>query len=530
MANVLKVQEQDSITHLAAAGWSIRRIARQLDLDRKTVRRYLRGDGSPTGLGAASKSPPISTAGSAEASDPKSPALTVGSVPLPEVVAAPLEARRSEPGRPGRCDAHAEFIAAKLASGLTAQRIYQDLVAEAGFSGSYESVKRFVRRLRRADPQRVWRVEVEPGEEAQVDFGTGAWVIDPASGRRRRPWVLRVVLSFSRKAYSEAFFRQDTEHFIRGLENAWRAFGGVPRTVNLDNLKAAVLHADWADPDLNPKLASFARHYGFAVLPCRPRTPEHKGKTENGIGYVKKNALHGRSFPSLAAHNEHLAGWERTIADQRIHGTTRQQVSVRFATREQAALLPLPPNLFPVFHEARRGVHRDSYIEVERAYYSVPPEYIQRDVWARWDTREVRVFNERWEQIALHRRLERGQFSECLGLGGGHGSLERQLAYWQGRAAALGEPCGQWAAGVLERKGPIGLRTLMGLISLADTHPFRALNDACQRALAHGAWRLRDLRTLLDTTSAAQLPLPFQSHHPLIRNLAEYGLFIQNHV
>ena len=186
------------------------------------------------------------------------------------------EAPRSEPGRPGWCDEHAELIGAKLATGLTAQRIYQDLVAEVGFAGSYQSVKRYVRRLRQAQPDRVWRVEVEPGEEAQVDFGTGAWVIDPDTGSRRRPWVLRVILSFSRKAYSEAFYGQSTELFIRGLENAWRAFGGVSRTLNLDNLKAGVLRPDWADPELNPKLAAFARHYGFAILPCLPKTPEHK--------------------------------------------------------------------------------------------------------------------------------------------------------------------------------------------------------------------------------------------------------------
>jgi len=528
MANVLKVQEQDSITHLAAAGWPIRRIARQLGLDRKTVRRHLRRFASDSGLCEPFKIPPISTAGSAGDSEPTSPISTAGPGGMGESASVPPSTPGSEPGRPGHCTAHAEFITARLATGLSAQRIFQDLVAEAGFTGSYESVKRFVRRLRRADPQRVWRVEVEPGEEAQVDFGTGAWVIDPQSGKRRRPWVLRVVLSFSRKAYSEAFFRQDTEHFIRGLENAWRAFGGVARVVNLDNLKAAVLRADWVDPDLNPKLTAFARHYGFAVLPCRPKAPEHKGKTENGIGYLKSNALRGRCFPSLAAHNAHLVQWERTVADQRIHGTTRQQVCARFAV-EKAALLPLPPSLFPVFHEARRGVHRDSYIEVERAYYGVPPEYIQREVWARWDTREVRVFNQRWEQIALHRRLERGQFTDCLGLGGGHGSLARQLAYWQGRASALGEPCARWAAAVLASKGPIGLRSLMGLVALANHHPFRALNDACERALAHGTLRLRDVRALLARASATQLALPLSTHHPLIRNLAEYGLFVQNH-
>jgi hypothetical protein len=99
------------------------------------------------------------------------------------------QALEVEAGRPSWCDPHAERIAAKLDSGLTAQRIYQDLVAEVGFSGSYQSVKRYVRQLRGAQPQRVWRAEVESGEEAQVDFGTGAWVIDPRKGSRRRPWV-----------------------------------------------------------------------------------------------------------------------------------------------------------------------------------------------------------------------------------------------------------------------------------------------------------------------------------------------------
>lgn len=529
MANVLKVQEQDSITQLAAAGWPIRRIARQLGLDRKTVRRYLRGAGAKAAPTGASKSPTLSTPGSAEPAESKSPISTAGSEGTAEVVPEQKTRGVRGAGRPGQCEVHSEYITQRMESGLSAQRIYQDLVSEVGFGGSYQSVKRFVRRLRQAAPQRVWRVEVEPGEEAQVDFGTGAWVVDEQSGSRRRPWVLRVVLGFSRKAYSEAFFRQDTEHFLRGVENAWRAFGGVARTLNLDNLKAGILKYDWADPELNPKLGAFAKHYGFAVLPCRPRTPEHKGKTENGIGYLKGNALRGRTFASLAAQNQYLAEWERTVADVRIHGTTRQQVSARFAI-EKAALLPLPPNLFPVFHEARRSVHRDSYVEVERAYYSVPPEYIQCEVWVRWDTREVRVFNSRWEQIALHRRLERGQFSECLGLGGGHGPLDRQLAYWQGRAAALGDPCGRWAAGVLEHKGPIGLRTLMGLLALSDTHSFRALNQACESALAKGTWRLRDVRMLLEgARPATQTTLPFQSDHPLIRNLAEYGLFIQSH-
>jgi len=522
MANVLKVNEQNTIQQLAAQGWSRKRIARELGVDRKTVRRYLT---------AAAKSPPISTPGSREAQSKSPPISTPGDssappgrVVGPELVAAALEA---EAGRPSHCEAYRARIAAKLEVGLSAQRIHQDLVAEVGFSGSYQSVKRFVRQLRQQQPERVWRIEVQPGEEVQIDFGTGSPVID-VDGRRRRPWVLRVLLSFSRKAYSEAVFQQTTENLIRCLENAFRSFGGVAKIINLDNLRAAVQNADWCDPELNPKLLSFCRHYGCALLPCRPYTPQHKGKTENGIRYLKGNALRGRTFKGLSAENEHLRHWEKTVADVRIHGTTRQQVAALFA-QERPALLPLPPDLFPCFQEGQRTVHRDSYVEVDKAYYTVPPEYIGQEVWVRWDSREVRVFNQRWEQIKLHTHLAPGQFDKALGLGGGEGPLERQLDYWLKRAEELGPPVGQWSRGVLERKGPIGLRSIMGLVGLTEQHSFKTVNDACASALSRGAWRLRDVKALLEQRQREfQTHLDFAQSHPLIRNLAEYGLFIQS--
>jgi transposase len=517
MANVLKVNEQNSIEQLAARGWSRRRIARELNLDRKTVRRYLE---------AAAKSPTISTPGSPEPPGSKSPISTPGEKSSVDLSMAVLEV---EAGRPSLCDPHRACIDSKLDGGLSAQRIYQDLVSEFSFRGSYQSVKRFVRQLRAEQPNRVWRVEVQPGEEVQVDFGTGAPVVD-AQGHRRRPWVLRVILSYSRKAYSEAVFHQTTENFIRCLENALRSFGGSVRVLNLDNLRAAVQKADWCDPELNPKVLSFCRHYGCALMPCLPRTPEHKGKTENGIRYLKGNALRGRTFCSLSAHNEFLRHWEKTVADVRIHGTTRRQVAALFA-QEQKALLPLPPNLFPCFQEGKRTVHRDSYVEVDKAFYTVPPEYIGQGVWVRWDSREVRVFNQRWEQIKLHAHLPPGQFDKVLGLGGGDGPLERQLDYWLKRAQELGAPCAQWSQGVLQRKGPLGLRSIMGLINLTKDYSFKTVNDACASALSRGAWRLRDVRALLEQRQReVQTHLSFAQSHPLVRNLAEYGLFIQSKI
>jgi transposase len=235
-------------------------------------------------------------------------------------------------------------------AGLSAQRIYQDLVEQNGFTNSYQSVKRFVRKLKVRQPERVWRMECRPGEEVQVDFGLGA-PIEDRSGKKRRSWVLRMVLSYSRKAYSEAVTKQDTETFLRCLENGLRSFGGCPLLLNLDNMKSAVLKADWFDPEINPRLADFCRHYGLHVVPCRPAMPQHKGKVERGVAYLRSNALKGRRFGCLAEENLFLEHWESNIADKRIHGTTRKQVGACFA-EERPHLQPLAVSFFRACRKA----------------------------------------------------------------------------------------------------------------------------------------------------------------------------------
>jgi transposase len=152
--------------------------------------------------------------------------------------------------------------------GLSAQRIYQDLVGEHAFSRSYQAVKRSVRQLRQAQPVPFVWMKVEPGAEAQLDFGRGAWVM--VDDRRKRPHLFRIVLSRSCKGYGEVVWQQTTGSFIRCLENAFRYFGGVPRTLIIDNLRAAVTRADWYDPKLSAMVAEFCRHYGTVMLPTRP--------------------------------------------------------------------------------------------------------------------------------------------------------------------------------------------------------------------------------------------------------------------
>src|SRR5207248_4608128 len=135
-----------------------------------------------------------------------------------------------------------------------------------------------------------------------------------------------------------AVYQQTTDNFLLCVENAFWSFGGVPQRVVLDNLKAAVTQADWFDAELNPKVRSFCQHYGVVLLPTRPYTPRHKGKVERGVDYVQDNALKGRTFASLDEQNRFLSDWERTVADTRVHGTTRQQVSKLFAEVERTAL------------------------------------------------------------------------------------------------------------------------------------------------------------------------------------------------
>jgi len=204
MSNFLKMDLVNAIQALKSKGWSKRRIARELQIDRQTVRKYLRAaSNSPplsipdTAQADSGQNHPLSTPGSERPSDQNHPLSTLGNLEVTAVV----ERVFAEPsGRPSKCQTYAEQIEAKLHLGLTAQRIYQDLVSEVGFKGSYQAVKRFVRRLKESSPTPICRVEVQPAEEAQVDFGSGAPVNEP-SGRRRKPWIFRIVLSFSRKAY-----------------------------------------------------------------------------------------------------------------------------------------------------------------------------------------------------------------------------------------------------------------------------------------------------------------------------------------
>jgi transposase len=522
MAKRLTMAEINTILTLHKAGHSAREIAALLGVNRETIGKHLRrakAQNQPNAPTGNSLDDPIGwQSGDDVGSSP--PGVPTANQPDQPSVGAPLT------GPASACKPFRAEIEAKIEQGLEAVRIHQDLLQDHGEKApSYYSVRRFVARLRHKVPLPFRRMETEPAEEAQVDFGTGA-AIRTADGKFRRPWIFRIVLSYSRKGYSEAVWRQTSEDFIACLENAFRHFGGVPKRLVIDNLKAAVARGDWYDPEVHPKLQSFARHYGTVFLPTKPYTPRHKGKIESGVKYVKRNALKARVFASLAEENEFLLHWETQIADQRIHGTTKQQVEKLFEQAERRELLPLPVARFASFHEAHRAVHRDGHLEVDRAFYSAPPEYVGRRLWVRWDSRLVRIYNDQWEQIAVHAKAEPGRFRTA----GEHIPKEKVSAVERGtdallrQVAAIGPQTRQWAEATTQARGVEGVRVLVGLKNLAGKHDSSALEEACRVALSHGAYRLKTVRELLKRKGHEQQQFEFIQEHPIIRPLSDYSL------
>ncbi len=524
--NLLEVNHQQAILSLRARGWSQRRIARELGIHRETVGKYSRSaqaiavttQAIAETIVAAEESalaeskPAISTSGSDTPTQAKPASISTPGSP-PDGVA----------GRRSLCEQFRPVIESGLQAGLSAQRLFQDLVTEHAFPGSYQSVKRFARQLAQSSPLPFRRMECLPGEEVQIDFGQGAWI--EVDGKRRRPHLFRAVLSHSRKGYTEVVWHQDTETFLRCIENTFRYFGGVTQTVVIDNLKAGVLRADWYDPDLNPKLAEFAIHYGTTILPTKPAMPRHKGKIESGVNFAQENALKARRFASLGEENRFLSEWERSVADTRIHGTVRQQVGKLFESVERPALLPLPASIFPCFTEVRRSVHRDGHVEYQKAYYSAPPEYVGREVWLRADSRLVRLFNQRMETIATHLRVQASRFAtadEHLHPRKRH-PVERGADYLLARCQLLGNNSGAWAQAMLQNRGLLHLRVLQGLLQLAGKHPVAQLERATGAALHHGAFRLRDVQRLLEQGESV-VQADFLQAHPLIRDLSAYSV------
>ncbi|HEV2381598.1 MAG TPA: IS21 family transposase [Terriglobia bacterium] len=525
MSNVLSDEKQRQVVALGQLGWPLRRIQREIGIRRETAAGYLRAAGVPIrSPGRWGRLPPSDskpaqevTTGS-EGEEPAKPANEV------EVTTG------SEPPRPSRsssasaCLPFHELIEAGLGRGRNAIGIWQDLVDQNGFAGAYESVKRYVRKLRGTrvpEPRAV--IQTAIGEEAQVDYGTGPMVRDPRSGKYRRTRLFVMTLGYSRKAVRLLVFESSSQIWAQLHEQAFRRLGGSVRVVVLDNLAEGVLRPDIYDPALNPLYRDVLAHYGAVALPCRVGDPDRKGKVESGVGHAKKTPLKGQRFESLEQAQAYLDHWEEKWADLRIHGTTKRQVAAMFA-EEKPVLQPLPLEPFRYYQYGERTVHLDGCVEVEAAYYSAPPRWIGRRVQVQWNLQCVRLLDPATgELLREHLREPRGRHR----IHDDDRPQRTPLGTLQvlARAEKVGAHIGAFAKALHREQGQTAVRRIQGLLSFSKKYGAARVDQACAMALEMEVYNFGFVRRYLERN--LQPALGLRQVDPLIRQLSLYRDLIQ---
>jgi len=302
---------------------------------------------------------------------------------------------------------YGELVVPLHRTGVAGTAIWHRL-RERGYQGTLSSVYRFLHRLEPSYQTAIVRVEREPGSEAQVDFGYAGRMLDPVTGALRKTWAFVMLLAYSRHQYVEFVFDQAVPTWIQLHAHAFAFFGGVPHRVVLDNLKAGIVKASFDDPQVQSSYRECAEHYGFLLAPCRPRTPEHKGKVEQGgVHYVKQNFLGGRVPTLITQANVDVRHLCLTTAGQRIHGTTKEAPLHRFEAVERGQLKPLPTTPYDVATWKCVTLQRDCYVVFEQAFYSAPFRLIGQLLWVRGGSQEVRLYTTRYELVATHPRAPR---------------------------------------------------------------------------------------------------------------------------
>jgi transposase len=402
--------------------------------------------------------------------------------------------------------------------------IWQDLIDCHGFSASYQSVQRFVRKLQiSVSPEARAVIETAPGEEGQVDYGSGPMVRDSQTGKYRRTRLFVFTLGYSRKCVRLLVFRSSVRIWAELHEKAFRRLGGVTRVVVLDNLREGVLTPDIYDPTLNPLYRDVLQHYGAVALPCRTGDPDRKGKVESGVGHAKKTPLKGLRFESLEEAQAHLDRWEERWADTRIHGTTKRQVAAMFA-EERPNLLPVPVEPFRYYQYGERTVHLDGCVEVEAAYYSAPPGWIGRRVQVQWNASHIRLIDPRTGQLLReHLRQERGRHRIQDEDRPPRTPLSMQQLLR--RAEIAGAHIGALCLAMHGNQGQLAVRRILGVLALAKKYGIASTDEACALALETGTCEYRFVRRYLERNP--QLPLSLRQVDPLIRQLTLYRDLIE---
>lgn len=294
---------------------------------------------------------------------------------------------------------------------VRATRLLQ-MLEDRGFKGKVGQVRRALRELRSQRRREAYlRLSAFPGDQAQCDwahFGT------LAVGRAVRKLSLFVmVLSYSRQIYAVFTFDQTLESFLRGHVLAFTAFGGVPRQILYDNLKACVIERYGKAVRFNPSLLELAGHYHFRPEPCNVTRGNEKGRVERAIGYLRTSFFPGRRFSDLADANHQLAAWLAGTANVRPWPQERGRNVADAYAEDKAKLLPLPEHPADCWHVRSCRSDKTAFVRFDLNDYSVPPEYCQRPLTLMVSDAEVRLLDGQKEIIRHPRSYGRGERVEA---------------------------------------------------------------------------------------------------------------------
>jgi transposase len=390
---VIQLGELVMILDFHRQGLSVSAIARRVGIDRKTVRKYIERGLEPPSYG------------------PRKP-----------------RARRLEPFE--------TYLRQRVVAypGLTASRLLRE-IREHGYAGGYTAVTDFLREVRPSPlPPFEVRFETPPGEQAQVDFAQFEVIFNDEPGAVRKVWLFSLVLGFSRLIWARFVAHQDLQTVLRCHMAAFAALGGVPREILYDRMKTAVIgEDDDAHIVYNRALIDFAGHYGFYPKACRPYRAKTKGKVERPFRYIREDFYLARSFRNLDDLNAQLAHWLGTVANPRVHATTRRVVNEAFA-EEKLVLRGLPLVPFRAVLKLERRVSHEGMVSVGGNFYSVPDATRKRVVEVHTLADEIRIF-EADRLIAVHPVLE-GRHQRRLAPG--HRKMPTQRAMAEAAAIPIG--------------------------------------------------------------------------------------------
>jgi len=484
----LSMIDVKEVLRRAAAGQSAREMARQGVVSRRTARRYIE---AARACGVA-----LQDGLSEEA--------------LREVLLQVQQRPATEPSEPWTLlMQERQRIEAWLSAepSLTLVRVHE-LLARDGIAVSYTTLRRFAQRelgVGRRGP--TVRIDDPPaGHEAQVDFGLAGYVRS-ADGKRRKLWMLLVTLPMSRYMFAWPTFVQTVEALCDGLDAAWRFFEGVPHTVVLDNMSAAVSRADAQDPGINPSFAEYAQSRGFFVDPARVRRPQDKARVENQVPFVRERWFAGEAFDDdLHELRKSAAHWCREVAGMRVHGTTRLVPREVFEAQERSALLPAPVAPFDVPRWSKAKVHPDHHVQVARALYSVPTRYLGRTLRVRSDRHVVRLYAGS-ELVKVHPRMPPGKRSTDPNdyPQGKAPYATRSIDTLLERAHKHGAQIGVFAQRLLA--GPLPwtrMRQGYGLLRLCERYGSDRVEALCARSLAFDVVDVPRIERMLKSAQRAE--------------------------